>query len=70
MKNLREQARRDDLLLTKEEQECSTYIRRLMSSNNTNLSNIEIVDKIMNIIVKTKNNKDFIKVFLENMKKK
>ncbi len=62
--------RRDDLLLTKEEQECSTYIRRLMSSNNTNLSNIEIVDKIMNIIVKTKNNKDFIKVFLENMKKK
>lgn len=62
--------RREDLLLTKEEQECSTYIRRLMSSNNSSLSNVELVDKIMNIIVKTKTNKEFVKVFLENMKKK
>lgn len=62
--------RREDLLLTNEEQECSTYIRRLMSSNNSNLSNIELVDKIMNIIVKTKSNNDFVKVFLENIKKK
>ncbi|MDO4282441.1 MAG: transcription termination factor Rho [Clostridia bacterium] len=62
--------RREDLLLTKEEQECSTYIRRLMSANNSNLSNLELVDKIMNIIVKTKTNHDFVKVFLENMKKK
>lgn len=62
--------RREDLLLTKEEQECSTYIRRIMSTNNSTLSNMEVVDKIMNIIVKTKSNSDFVKVFLENMKKK
>ena len=62
--------RREDLLLNKEEQECSTYIRRLMSSNSSNLTNMELVDKVMNIIVKTKSNSDFIKVFLENMKKK
>lgn len=62
--------RREDLLLTKEEQECSTYIRRIMSTNSSSLSNMEVVDKIMNIIVKTKSNGDFVKVFLENMKKK
>lgn len=62
--------RREDLLLNKEEQECSTYIRRLMSSNSSNLTNMELVDKVMNIIVKTKSNSDFIKVFLENIKKK
>ncbi len=62
--------RRDELLLSNDELECSTYIRRLMSSNNQNLSNSEIVDKIMNIITKTKSNSEFIKVFLENVKKK
>ncbi len=62
--------RREDLLLTKEELECSNYIRRLMSQNNNNLSNAEIIEKIINILVKTKTNKDFIKVFLENIKKK
>ena len=62
--------RREDLLLSKEEQECSHHIRRIMSSNNSNLSNGEIVEKIMNILVKTKSNQDFVKVFLENMKKK
>lgn len=62
--------RREDLLLNKTEQECSTCIRRLMSQNNSNLTNIEMVEKIMNIIVKTKSNAEFIKVFLENIKKK
>lgn len=62
--------RREDLLLNKVEQECSTCIRRLMSQNNTNLSNMEMVEKIMNIIVKTKSNQEFMKVFLENIKKK
>ena len=61
--------RREDLLLNKEEQECSNCIRRLLSQNGT-LSNIEIVEKIMNIITKTKDNKEFIKIFLENVKKK
>lgn len=62
--------RRDDLLFSPEEAECSLYIRRLMSQNNSNLSNMEIVEKILNILSKTKTNKDFIKVFLENVKKK
>ena len=59
--------RRDDLLFAKQEQECSTYIRRLLSQSN---SNVDMVEKIMNILVKTKNNSEFIKVFLENIKKK
>lgn len=59
--------RRDDLLFTKQEMECSTYIRRLLTQNN---SNIDMVEKIMNILVKTKNNNEFVKVFLENIKKK
>ena len=59
--------RRDDLLFTKQEMECSTYIRRLLTQNN---SNIDMVEKIKNILVKTKNNNEFVKVFLENIKKK
>ncbi len=59
--------RRDELLLTSDEMQCSTYIRRLMSQNN---NNIEIVEKILNILVKTKTNNDFIKLMLENLKKK
>ena len=62
--------RREDLLLSKEELECSTYIRRVMSNSNSNLSNQEIMEKITNIITKTKTNKEFIKVFVENIKKK
>ena len=62
--------RREDLLLEKDELECSHYIRRLMSQNNSNISNIEVIEKIMNILVKTKSNKEFIKVFIENLKKK
>ena len=58
--------RRDDLLLDEKEQEVSMYIRRLLSQTN----NAEMVEKIMNILMKTKSNKDFIKVFLENLKKK
>ena len=59
--------RRDDLLFTKQEMECSTYIRRLLTQNN---SNIDMVEKIMNILVKTKNNNEFVKVFFEKIKKK
>lgn len=64
--------RRDDLLLTKEEQECSTCMRKLIlqNSNNGTSSTAEIIEKIMNIVVKTKSNKEFIKVFVENVKKK
>ena len=58
--------RREDLLFESKEQEVSTYIRRLLAQSN----NAEMVEKIMNILVKTKNNEDFMKVFLENLKKK
>ena len=58
--------RREDLLFTPKEQEVSTYIRRLLSQSN----NVEMVEKIMNILMKTKNNQDFMKTFLENLKKK
>ena len=58
--------RREDLLFTPKEQEISTYIRRLLSQTN----NVEMVEKIMNILMKTKNNQDFMKTFLENLKKK
>ena len=58
--------RREDLLFSPKEQETSTYIRRLLSQSN----NAEMVERIMNILVKTKSNQDFIKVFLENLKKK
>lgn len=62
--------RREDLLLTKEELECSNYMRRLMSQENSTLANAEMIEKILNIITKTKTNKEFVKVFLENFKKK
>ena len=58
--------RREDLLFLPKEQETSTYIRKLLSQSN----NTEMVERIMNILVKTKNNQEFIKVFLENLRKK
>ena len=61
--------RKDELLLTKDEYECSNYIRRLLSQNGS-LTNMEMIEKILNIVVKTKTNKEFVKIFNENMKKK
>ncbi len=58
--------RREDLLFLPKEQETSTYIRKLLSQSN----NTEMVERIMNILIKTKNNQEFIKVFLENLRKK
>ena len=62
--------RRDDLLLSKEEIECSTNIRKIMNNQNSTLSNIEIVEKIFNIISKTKTNKEFMEIFKKNIKNK
>lgn len=59
--------RREDLLLTPKELECSVCLRKVMNNANNNADTIE---KIMNILMKTKTNEDFIKVFLENIKKK
>ena len=61
--------RREDLLLSKEEMECSNYIRRVMSNSNSNLTNAEIVEKIFNILIKTKANTEFIDVFAKKYKK-
>ena len=41
-----------------------------MSQNSKSLDNLEIVEKIMNILVKTKSNEEFVKIFLENIKRK
>ena len=57
------------LLLSKEEMECSNYIRRVMSNSNSNLTNAEIVEKIFNILMKTKANTEFIDVFAKKYKK-
>ncbi len=62
--------RREDLLLSKKEQECSTCIRRLMSQNSSASTNIEMVEKILNILTKTKTNDEFVDVFLKNIMKK
>lgn len=62
--------RKEDLLFSKEEQECSTYIRKLMASNLSSLSNLDLIEKILNIMKKTKTNDEFVKVFLENFRKK
>ncbi len=62
--------RRDDLLLSKEEIECSTNIRKIMNNQNSTLSNMEIVEKIFNIISKTKTNKEFMEIFKKNIKNK
>jgi transcription termination factor Rho len=61
--------RREDLLLNKQELEVSTYIRRLLNSNNNSLSNAELIEKVINIMQKTKSNEEFVKVFLANIKK-
>ena len=47
--------RREDLLFDSKEQETSIYIRRLLSQSN----NAEMVEKIMNILMKTKSNKEY-----------
>jgi transcription termination factor Rho len=62
--------RREDLLLSKDEIEVSTRIHRLMSMNSNTLSNTEVIEKVINIMSKTKTNEEFIKVFLENTKSK
>ena len=61
--------RREELLLSKDEIDCSTYIRRLMNGSNTSLTNSEVVEKIFNILLKTKTNEEFIKIFLQKIKK-
>lgn len=55
--------RREDLLLSEEEQEASNHIRNMLDNNNA-----EIVDNLINEIYKSKNNDEFVKKFNEKMK--
>lgn len=57
--------RRDDLLLSTKEQKVSTHIRKLMS-NTTSITGSALIEKVINIISKTKTNKEFLDCFIEN----
>lgn len=67
---LKSGTRRDDLLLNEEETKASENIRRLVSSQSNVLAGNEMVEKILNIMSKTSDNKEFIEVFLKNLKTK
>ena len=41
-----------------------------MSANNSTSSNLDMIEKILNIIKKTKTNDEFVEVFLKNVQKK
>ena len=62
--------RRDDLLYTDIEAECSLYIRKLMSQSSAGLNGSENIEKIIDMLTKTKTNEEFVKVFLQTVKKK
>ena len=59
--------RREDLLLTEKELKVSTHIRKLMGAQ-TNINDTTLVEKVINIIEKTKDNKDFVDTFIDNVK--
>ena len=50
--------RREDLLLTQEEQEAVFVMRRALNGMKTD----EAIDNILNMFARTKNNKEFIQV--------
>ena len=58
--------RRDELLLNENEYKVATHIRRLMGNPNNN-SDTTLIEKIINIIEKTKTNEEFVDSFIENI---
>ena len=58
--------RRDELLLTKDEYETVNAIRKQFS----NLSTADFTEKIINLMMKTKNNKEFIEILRTLLNKK
>ncbi len=62
-------SRREDLLLSKEEQEANTIIRKLIGNQNS-VQAIETTEKIFNMFAKTKTNTDFIEVLKAQVVKK
>ncbi|WP_290773095.1 transcription termination factor Rho [Anaerofustis sp.] len=55
-------ARRDDLLLNDEELNCANMLRR------NSMDSLELSERIINLMKKTRNNKEFINVCTKNMK--
>jgi len=62
-------SRREDLLLTKPEQEAGTIIRKLIGTQNSTQA-IETVEKILNMFAKTKDNNEFIEMLKKQVVKK
>ncbi|MBR5227276.1 MAG: transcription termination factor Rho [Clostridia bacterium] len=62
-------SRREDLLLSKEEQEAGIIIRKLIG-NQSSAQAIETVEKILNIFAKTSNNTEFIETLKKQVVKK
>ncbi len=62
-------SRREDLLLEADEMEASSTIHRLLSSKN-GIQSLETTEKILNMFVKTKNNKEFIDMLNKSVVKK
>ena len=55
--------RRDELLLTKQEYETVNVIRKTFS----NLSTADFTEKLLNQMIKTKNNKEFLEIFNKSL---
>lgn len=62
-------SRREDLLLSKEEQEASTIIRKLIGNQNS-VQAIETIERIFNMFAKTDNNIEFIDMLKKQVVKK
>ncbi|HCW54298.1 MAG TPA: transcription termination factor Rho [Clostridium sp.] len=58
--------RKEDLILSKEEQDVAFAIRRVMYKDG---NADDVTENLINMLSKTKNNKEFIEVFLKNNKK-
>ena len=62
-------SRREDLLLSKEEQEAGTIIRKLIGNQNS-LQAMETTEKIFNMFAKTETNVEFIEMLKKQVVKK
>ena len=68
---IKSSSRREDLLLTKEEQQAGLVIRKLIGNQNTNsLQAMETVEKILGMFAKTKTNKEFMELLKTQVVKK
>lgn len=61
-------SRRDDLLLTEEEQVAASTIRKLLASQNST-AQLENVEKLINLLNKTEDNKEFMDLLAKQIKK-